>query len=117
MCCRAVGRNSTARFRDDCFCQRTSWDVWGRADLSCFADCPFIARQAIAEQSVDGGRFFSHLAVESDPDKASDRAKRDAELCPEMKRVWEENLSVYGACKLWPAPLGSILRMRLPGNE
>ncbi len=39
--------------------------------------------------------FYAHLAVENDPDKASDRAKRDAELRPEMKRVWEENLKVY----------------------
>ena len=30
--------------------------------------------------------FYAHLAVEDDPDKASDRAKRDAELRPEMKR-------------------------------
>ena len=44
--------------------------------------------------------FYAHLAVENDPDKASDRAKRDAELRPEMKRVWEENLEVYGARKL-----------------
>ena len=47
--------------------------------------------------------FYAHLAVENDPDKASDRAKRDAELRPEMKRVWEGNLSVYGARKLWHA--------------
>lgn len=45
--------------------------------------------------------FYAHLAVENDPDKASDRAKRDAELRPEMTRVWEENLEVYGARKLW----------------
>ena len=47
--------------------------------------------------------FDAHRAVENDPDKASDRAKRDAELRPEMKRVWEENLEVYGARKLWRA--------------
>jgi len=47
--------------------------------------------------------FYAHLAVGRDPDKASDRAKRDAELRPEMKRVWEENLEVYGARKLWHA--------------
>ena len=47
--------------------------------------------------------FYAHLAVENDPDKASDRAKRDTQLRPEMKRVWEDNLSVYGARKLWHA--------------
>lgn len=47
--------------------------------------------------------FYADLAVENDPDKASDRAKRDAELRPEMKRVWKANLEVYGARKLWHA--------------
>ena len=47
--------------------------------------------------------FYAHLAIENDPDKASDRAKRDAELRPEMRRIWDENHSVYGARKLWRA--------------
>ncbi len=47
--------------------------------------------------------FYAHLAIERDPDLASDRAKRDAELRPELMRVWEENLEVYGARKLWHA--------------
>jgi transposase InsO family protein len=47
--------------------------------------------------------FYAHLAVENDPAKAPDRAKRDAELRPEMKRVWKDNRSVYGARKLWQA--------------
>jgi hypothetical protein len=72
---------------------------------------------AFAKQMSREGTFYSHLAVESDPDKASDRAQRDAELRPEMKRVWEESLSGYGARKLWHAPIGCILRMRLPGKE
>ena len=45
--------------------------------------------------------FYAHLAVENDPAKAPDRVKRDAELRPEMKRVWKDNRSVYGARKLW----------------
>ena len=44
--------------------------------------------------------FYAHLAVEIDSVKASDRIKRDAELRPELMRVWEENLEVYGARKL-----------------
>lgn len=40
---------------------------------------------------------YAHLAVENDPDKASDRAKRDAELRSELMRVWETYLEVYGA--------------------
>ena len=27
--------------------------------------------------------------------------RRDAELMPEVRRVWEENLQVYGVCKVW----------------
>ena len=49
------------------------------------------------------GTFYAHLAIERDPELASDRAKRDADLRPAMKRVWEDNRSVYGARKLWHA--------------
>lgn len=41
--------------------------------------------------------FYERLAIECDPDRASDRAKRDAYLRKEMKDVWEKNRSVYGA--------------------
>jgi len=49
--------------------------------------------------------FYAHLAIERDPALASDRAKRDAQLRPAMKQVWEDNRSVYGARKLWRAML------------
>lgn len=52
---------------------------------------------------IAASTFYAHLAVENDPAKASDRVKRDAELRPEMKRVWKDNRSVYGARKLWHA--------------
>jgi putative transposase len=39
-----------------------------------------------------------HAAKQRRP---SARAVRDAELCPEILRVWEQNLSVYGADKVW----------------
>jgi len=47
--------------------------------------------------------FYERIAIERDPDRASDRAKRDAYLCKEMTDVWEKNRSVYGARKLWHA--------------
>jgi len=47
--------------------------------------------------------FYERLAIERDPMRASDRAKRDAALRPELKRVWDDNHSVYGARKLWHA--------------
>ena len=31
--------------------------------------------------------FYEHLAIARDPDRASDRAKRDEVLCREVKRV------------------------------
>jgi putative transposase len=45
--------------------------------------------------------FYDHLAKRADPLRRSDRAKRDAELKPEIERVFEENLSVYGVRKIW----------------
>jgi transposase InsO family protein len=45
--------------------------------------------------------FYDHLAKRADPLRRSDRAKRDAELKPEIVRVFEENLSVYGVRKIW----------------
>ena len=45
--------------------------------------------------------FYAHAAILKNPDLASDRAKRDADLSPEIKRVWEENNEVYGIQKVW----------------
>jgi len=45
--------------------------------------------------------FYDHLAKRADPSLLSDRAKRDDELKPEIERVFEENLSVYGVRKIW----------------
>lgn len=47
--------------------------------------------------------FYAHLAAENDPGKASTRARRDTELRPEVRRIWEENCKVYDVCKLWHA--------------
>ncbi|QIE43544.1 IS3 family transposase (plasmid) [Rhodobacteraceae bacterium SC52] len=45
--------------------------------------------------------FYDHLAKRADPSRLSDRAKRDEDLKPEIERVFEENLSVYGVRKIW----------------
>ena len=45
--------------------------------------------------------FYDHLAKRADPSLLSDRAVRDAELKPEIERVFEDNLSVYGVRKVW----------------
>ncbi len=45
--------------------------------------------------------YRAHVASRADPTKLSDRARRDAELCPEIQRVWDENFQVYGVRKVW----------------
>ena len=45
--------------------------------------------------------FYAHRAVARNPALASDRAKRDAVLRPEVSRVWNENFKVYGVRKVW----------------
>ena len=43
--------------------------------------------------------YYSHLAKRADPTRLSDRARRDAALRPEIRRVFEENWRVYGVRK------------------
>lgn len=45
--------------------------------------------------------YYEHKKLQRDPDRRSDRAKRDDRLEPEIKRVWKENFEVYGAKKVW----------------
>jgi transposase InsO family protein len=45
--------------------------------------------------------FYDNMAKQADPSRLSDRAKRDIKLKPEIERVFEENLRVYGARKIW----------------
>lgn len=45
--------------------------------------------------------YYDHKGRESDPDRASNRSIRERHLKPEIQRVWEENLQVYGARKDW----------------
>jgi putative transposase len=41
--------------------------------------------------------YYDHLAKRADPTRRSDRARRDEALQPEIRRVFEENWSVYVA--------------------
>lgn len=45
--------------------------------------------------------YYEHRAQARDPERRSDRAKRDDELRTKIRRVWEKNHSVYGAEKVW----------------
>jgi len=45
--------------------------------------------------------YYDHLVKRRDPAKLSARAKRDSALKVEVRRVFEENFSVYGVRKIW----------------
>jgi len=45
--------------------------------------------------------YYAQKAIEADPSLRSVRAKRDAWLKVEIRRVWEDNFAVYGAEKVW----------------
>jgi transposase InsO family protein len=45
--------------------------------------------------------YYAWKTQERDPERRSARARRDAELRPEIQRVWDENFRVYGAEKVW----------------
>ena len=58
--------------------------------------------EPICEQlPIAPSTYYEHRAREADPERLPDRAKRDAKLRVEIDRVWKENLSVYGAKKVW----------------
>ena len=45
--------------------------------------------------------YHAHLARRADPSRLPDRARRDADLKVEIRRVFEENFRVYGVRKVW----------------
>ncbi len=45
--------------------------------------------------------YRAHATRLADPSRLSARARQDAELRPEIQRVWRENFEVYGARKVW----------------
>ncbi len=46
-------------------------------------------------------RYYEHLAKRAGPARLSERARRDAALRPEIRRVFEENWRVSGVRKVW----------------
>ena len=45
--------------------------------------------------------YYKHRARLADPARQSARARRDAELLPEIRRVYTQHHAVYGAKKVW----------------
>lgn len=45
--------------------------------------------------------YYDHVMKRTDPSHRSTRAQRDAELRPEIRRVFDANFRVYGVRKVW----------------
>jgi transposase InsO family protein len=45
--------------------------------------------------------YRRHAASQRDPSLIGQRAQRDTELKPQIQRVWDSNMQVYGADKVW----------------
>jgi hypothetical protein len=45
--------------------------------------------------------YYEHKARQADPTRLPPRVCRDAVLCDEIERVWNDNFQVYGAAKVW----------------
>jgi putative transposase len=55
----------------------------------------------LRELPIAPSTYYEHRARGRDPWRLSRRAQRDAVLCPQIRRVWEENFRVYGVRKVW----------------
>jgi len=51
--------------------------------------------------SIAPATYYEHRRREREPERQPARARRDAELQPEIRRVWEQNQKAYGARKVW----------------
>ena len=54
-----------------------------------------------AELPIAPSTYYELKARQADADRRPARARRDEELCPVIRRIWEENFRVYGARKVW----------------
>jgi hypothetical protein len=45
--------------------------------------------------------YYERRAIARDPDRASVRAKADADLCVKIDAAWKDNRKLYGARKIW----------------
>ena len=54
-----------------------------------------------AELPIAPSTYYEHKRREREPERCSARSRRDAELRPLVRRVWESNFGVYGARKVW----------------
>ena len=58
--------------------------------------------EPICEQlPIAPSTYYEHKRRQRDPGRCSARSRRDTELRPLIRRVWEDNYGVYGARKVW----------------
>ena len=56
------------------------------------------------ELPIAPSTYWEHKRREREPERRSARSRRDSELRVQIRRVWETNLEVYGARKIWRQP-------------
>ena len=61
----------------------------------------FVVEPICAVLPIAPSTYYAEKVSQRDPDRRSDRAKRDAWLKGEIERVWEDNYRVYGVRKVW----------------
>ncbi len=54
-----------------------------------------------AEVPIAPSTYYEHKRRVREPQRCSARSRRDAELRPLIRRVWESNFGVYGTRKVW----------------
>ncbi len=54
-----------------------------------------------AQLPIAPSTYYEHKGRQAHPERRPARARRDAELCPQIERVWRENFCVYGVKKTW----------------
>ena len=53
------------------------------------------------ELPIASSTYYAHKQRQRQPERLSNRKKRDAELMILIRQAWEDNMSVYGARKIW----------------
>ncbi|KXK48020.1 MAG: integrase catalytic subunit [Nitrosomonas europaea] len=84
----SLRRSSTANSNPEIVHRPVPRRPWGRADL-----------QGFAGRAPSGYRRY--FAQQRNPALRSARVLRDDELLPQIQRVWQTNMQVYGADKVW----------------
>jgi putative transposase len=54
-----------------------------------------------AQLQIAPSTYYEQKARQADPQRLPSRAQRDMALCPEIRRVFDDNFRVYGVRKVW----------------